>query len=62
MDSVPGALVAGIAIGIFETVVASYVEPLGLFGFKEVATYILILVMLFIRPYGIFGTVRIERV
>ncbi len=62
MDSVPGALIAGIAIGIFETLVASYIEPLGLVGFKDVATYILILVMLFIRPYGFFGTVRIERV
>ncbi len=62
LDSVPGALVAGIAIGIFETLVAAYIEPLGLVGFKEVATYILILVMLFIRPYGLFGTARIERV
>ncbi|MCP4751780.1 MAG: branched-chain amino acid ABC transporter permease [Proteobacteria bacterium] len=62
MDSVPGALVAGIAIGIFETLVATTIEPLGLIGFKDVAVYILILTMLFIRPHGLFGTVRIERV
>ena len=62
LDSVPGTLVAGIGIGIFETLIAAYIEPLGLVGFKEIATYILVLVMLFIRPYGLFGTARIERV
>ncbi len=62
MDSIPGALVAGIIIGIYETFVGAYLEPLGLIGFNDVATYILILVMLFIRPSGLFGTVRIERV
>lgn len=62
MDSIAGALVAGILIGIFETFVAAYIEPLGLVGFKDAATYILIVAMLFIRPYGLFGTARIERV
>ena len=62
MDSVWGALIAGIIIGIFESLVAAYIEPLGLIGFKEVAAYIMLLIMLFIRPYGLFGTVRIERI
>jgi len=62
MDSIRGAFIAGIAIGIFESLTAAYIEPLGLIGFKEVAAYIILLIMLFIRPYGLFGTVRIERV
>jgi branched-chain amino acid transport system permease protein len=62
MDSIGGALIAGIAIGICESLVAAYIEPLGLIGFKDVAIYILMLLMLFIRPYGLFGTARIERV
>ncbi len=62
INSVAGALVAGIIIGIFETLVAAYIEPMGLIGFKDVATYILMLIVLFIRPYGLFGTARIERV
>ncbi|MBW2142663.1 MAG: branched-chain amino acid ABC transporter permease [Deltaproteobacteria bacterium] len=62
INSIAGALIAGIIIGIFETLVAAYIEPMGLLGFKDVATYILMLIVLFIRPYGLFGTVRIERV
>jgi branched-chain amino acid transport system permease protein len=62
MDSIGGALIAGIIIGICETLVAAYIEPMGLIGFKDVAIYILMLIALFIRPYGLFGTVRIERV
>ena len=62
IDSIGGALIAGILIGIFEALVASYIEPMGLIGFRDAATYILMLIVLFIRPYGIFGTVRIERI
>jgi len=62
MDSVHGALIAGVMIGICESLAAAYIEPMGLVGFKEVAIYILLLIVLFIRPYGLFGTVRIERV
>ena len=62
MDSIGGALVGGILVGMCEAVAGSYIEPLGLVGFKEVAPYLLLLIVLFIRPYGLFGTVRIERV
>jgi branched-chain amino acid transport system permease protein len=62
LDSVLGAFIAGIGIGIFESLVASYIEPLGLIGFKDVAAYILLIIVLFLRPYGLFGTIRIERV
>jgi branched-chain amino acid transport system permease protein len=62
MDSIGGALVGGILVGICEALAGTYIEPLGLVGFKEVAPYLLLLIVLFIRPYGLFGTVRIERV
>lgn len=62
MDSIGGALIGGIIVGICESLVGTYLEPLGLIGFKEVAPYILLLIVLLIRPYGLFGTVRIERV
>jgi len=62
MDSIGGALVGGIIIGICESLAGAYIEPLGLVGFKEVAPYFVMLIVLFIRPYGLFGTVRIERV
>jgi branched-chain amino acid transport system permease protein len=62
MDSIGGALIGGVIVGICESLVGAYLEPLGLIGFKEVAPYILLLIVLLIRPYGLFGTVRIERV
>ncbi len=62
MDSVVGALVAGLLVGVCEALVGAYIEPMGLIGFKGAAVYILMLVVLFIRPHGLFGTERIERV
>ena len=62
MDSIGGALIGGIIVGICESLAGTYIEPMGLIGFKDVAPYILLLIVLFIRPYGLFGTVRIERV
>ena len=62
MDSIGGALVAGLLVGICETAVAMYLEPAGLVGFKDVSVYIVMLVMLFFRPHGLFGTTGIERV
>lgn len=62
MDSIGGALVGGLMVGLCEAFVGVYLEPLGLIGFKNIAPYILLLLVLLIRPYGLFGTVRIERV
>jgi branched-chain amino acid transport system permease protein len=62
MDSIAGALVGGIIVGMCESLAGAYIEPMGLVGFKDVAPYILLLLVLFIRPYGLFGTIRIERV
>lgn len=62
MDSIVGALVGGIIVGVCESLAGAYIEPMGLVGFKEVAPYLLLLVVLLIRPYGLFGEVRIERV
>lgn len=62
MDSIGGALVGGLIVGLCEAFVGAYVEPLGLIGFKNIAPYILLLIVLLLRPYGLFGTVRIERV
>ena len=59
MDSIGGALVGGIIVGVCESLAGAYVDWI---GFKDVAPYILLLIVLFIRPYGLFGTVRIERV
>jgi branched-chain amino acid transport system permease protein len=49
--SLPGALVGGLIIGVFENVIAFYLSP----ELKVVYTFILIIAVLYIRPQGIFG-------
>lgn len=59
MESIPGAIVAGLAIGLLEAFAARYV-PLP--AFKVVFPYVVLIVVLIARPYGLFGQKRIERV
>ena len=49
--SIPGALAGGIVIGVVETLSGFYLPE----GFKDVAAYILLLVVLMVRPEGLFG-------
>ena len=62
LDSIPGALLGGLILGLVENVAAGYLDPIVGGGVMEVAGYILLLFILLVRPYGIFGLVRIERV
>ena len=62
LDSVLGAIVGGLIVGVVENLAAGYLDPLVGGGTKDFAPYVLMIVMLMIRPYGIFGKKRIERV
>jgi branched-chain amino acid transport system permease protein len=62
LDSVPGAVVGGIMIGILENLAGGYLDPLVGGGTKEVAPFVVLVLVLMLRPYGLFGTVEIERV
>ena len=62
LESLPGALIAGLLLGILENVSAGYLDPLVGGGVKEVAAYVLLLFILLVKPYGLFGLVRIERI
>jgi branched-chain amino acid transport system permease protein len=62
LDSIPGAVIGGLIIGIVENVAAGYVDPLVGGGTKDFAPYVLMILALMIRPYGIFGKRIIERV
>lgn len=63
LDSILGAIVGGFAIGFAESAASSYLtfEWLGN-GFGGVVPYIVMLLVLLIRPYGLFGTEEIRRV
>jgi branched-chain amino acid transport system permease protein len=62
LDSIPGAIVGGLIVGIVENVAAGYIDPYVGGGTKDFAPYVLMIVALMIRPYGIFGKAIIERV
>lgn len=61
LDSIVGALIGGLIIGVFETLVGGYLD-LYLSGIKEISAYILLFIILILRPYGLFGTKEIEKV
>jgi branched-chain amino acid transport system permease protein len=62
LDSVIGAVVGGLIVGIVENLAAGYLDPYVGGGTKDFAPYVLMIVALMIRPYGIFGRRLIERV
>lgn len=55
LDSIAGALVAGLAIGVVEALVGTYMGG----EYKLLVTFSILVVALMIRPYGLFGTVEI---
>ncbi|MCJ7560400.1 branched-chain amino acid ABC transporter permease [Candidatus Bathyarchaeota archaeon] len=63
VNSIGGAIVAGIILGVLENVAAGYLDPLlpgG--GLAQVFPFIVMIIVLIFRPYGLFGLARIERI
>ncbi|KPK06574.1 MAG: ABC transporter permease [Betaproteobacteria bacterium SG8_39] len=56
--SVPGAIVGGLIIGVVEALAGRYLPE----GFKDVAAYVVVLIVLFVRPSGIFGETTMKKV
>jgi len=65
LDSVKGALIGGLAIGLAEIFAGEYLatwqRTLGA-GYQQIVPYIVMLAVLLIRPYGLFGTPEVRRV
>ena len=62
LDSIPGTLVGAMVVGVLESLTAGYLDPLVGGGFSTVACYLVLIAMLFVRPYGLFGRPAVERV
>ena len=62
LDSIPGAIVGGLIVGLVENMAAGYIDPYVGGGTKDFAPYVLMIVALMVRPYGIFGKAIIERI
>ena len=63
IDSIGGAIVAGIILGMLENIAAGYLDPLlpgG--GLAKVFPFIVMIIVLIFKPYGLFGLARIERI
>ena len=56
--SVPGAIVGGLIIGLVEALAGFYLPE----GFKDVAAYVVVLIVLLIKPSGIFGETARKKV
>ena len=62
LNSFLGAIIAGPIIGLAENVGGGYLTPLTWPGVKEVIPFIIIVLVMFLKPYGLFGEERIERI
>ncbi|MBC8420256.1 MAG: branched-chain amino acid ABC transporter permease [Proteobacteria bacterium] len=62
LDSIGGAILGGFIIGILENLTGLYIDPLIGGGAKDVAPFFILVFILMIRPYGLFGKEIIERV
>jgi len=62
LNSFLGAIVAGPLIGLAENLGGGYLTPLTWPGVREVIPFIIIIIVMFLKPYGLFGEVRIERI
>ena len=62
LDSIGGAIIGGLTIGVLENIMGSYLDVYLGGGVKEIAPFIVLIVILMIKPYGLFGIEEIERV
>ncbi|MBW1680805.1 MAG: branched-chain amino acid ABC transporter permease [Deltaproteobacteria bacterium] len=58
LDSIGGAILGGVIIGLLETFTGGYIST----SLREVVPYIALVIILMVKPYGLFGLVEIERV
>jgi branched-chain amino acid transport system permease protein len=62
LDSIIGAIVGGLIMGAVESLAAGYLDPYVGGGTKDFIPYVLMILVLFVKPYGFFGHETIERV
>jgi branched-chain amino acid transport system permease protein len=62
LDSVAGAVLGGLVVGVLENLSGGYLDPLLGGGVKEVAPFVALVLILMVRPRGFFGKVHVDRV
>jgi branched-chain amino acid transport system permease protein len=62
LDSFGGAIIAGPIIGLAENLGGGYLTPYLWSGVKDIIPFVIIIIVMVIKPYGLFGEERIERI
>ena len=65
LDSLEGAVIGGLAVGVVQSLVGSYQRDLAPWlgdNFAVVSPYVLMLLVLLAKPYGLYGTAEVRRV
>ncbi len=62
LDSFLGAVIAGPIIGLCESLGGGYLTPYLWGGVKDIIPFVIIIIVMVIKPYGLFGEERIERI
>lgn len=62
LDSIPGVLLAGLIVGVAESLATGIIDPLVGGGTRDIVASVIILVTLLLKPHGLFGREHIERV
>jgi branched-chain amino acid transport system permease protein len=62
LDSFAGSIIAGPIIGLAENLGGGYLTPYLWAGIKDIVPFVIIIVVVLIKPYGLFGEKRIERI
>ena len=62
LDSIPATIIAALLVGVLESLVAGYLDPVIGTGFSAVFPFLLVIAVLFTRPYGLLGAPDVRRV
>ena len=62
LESIPGVMIAGLIVGVLEYISGQYLDPIVGASTRAIVPYLILILVLIIKPYGLFGLTRIERI
>jgi branched-chain amino acid transport system permease protein len=62
LESIPGTIIAAVSIGVLESLAGGYLDPKLGGACGPLASYLALIAVLFVRPFGLFGRAQVQRV